>query len=52
MAEEKNTEQTVNDILNTDDTEMLRAVLHSAGARGITPVSVYRQADYDDTAAE
>lgn len=49
MAEEKQTEEmSVNDTLNADDTSMLRAVLHCANSRGIAPVSVYRQAEFDE----
>ena len=33
----------------SDDTAMLRAVLQSDHARNITPVSVYRQPDFDGT---
>ena len=52
MAEEKQKEeQIVNDALSADDTDVLRAVLRSERARGITPVAVYRQADSDDAAA-
>lgn len=32
---------------SSDDTAMLRAVLQSDHARNITPVSVYRQPDFD-----
>lgn len=47
MAEEKQTQinETVNDTLTSDDTDMLRRVLQDAHSRGISPVSVYRQAD-------
>lgn len=34
---------------SSDDTAMLRAVLQSDHARNITPVSVYRQPDFDGT---
>ena len=34
---------------SSDDTAMLRAVLQSEHARNITPVSVYRQPDFDGT---
>lgn len=49
MAEEKQTPEIeiVDDSLNRDDVEALREVLHDAHNRGITPVSVYRQADFD-----
>ena len=46
MAEEE--KQKVEDFEPTyDDTAMLRAVLQSDHARNITPVSVYRQPDFD-----
>ena len=32
-----------------DDMDMLRAVLEDSHSRGITPVSVYNQADFVDT---
>jgi hypothetical protein len=44
MAEEKQTEY-IEDTLTQDDTDMLRAVLQSEHARGISPVSTYRQGD-------
>ena len=52
MAEEE--KQKVGDFEPTynessDDTAMLRAVLQSDHARNITPVSVYRQPDFDGT---
>ena len=52
MAEEE--KQKVEDVEPTynessDDTAMLRAVLQSDHARNITPVSVYRQPDFDGT---
>lgn len=52
MAEEE--KQKVEDFEPTyngssDDTAMLRAVLQSDHARNITPVSVYRQPDFDGT---
>lgn len=49
MAEEKQTPQTeqVNDTLSTDDVSMLREVLLDSHSRGIEPVSVYRQADFE-----
>ena len=52
MAEEE--KQQVEDFEPTDnessdDTAMLRAVLQSDHARNITPVSVYRQPDFDGT---
>lgn len=34
---------------SSDDTAMLRAVLQSDHTRNITPVSVYRQPDFDGT---
>ena len=48
MAEEKQTE-IIDDTLRDDDMAMLRAVLHDSGSRGIVPVSVYRQADFDES---
>ena len=42
MAEEKQTEY-IEDTLTQDDTDMLRAVLQSEHARGISPVSTYHQ---------
>lgn len=48
MAEEKQTDiEEINDSLNRDDIEALREVLRSEHARGIAPVSVYRQADFE-----
>ena len=52
MAEEKQKEeQIVNDALSADDTDVLRLVLRSERARGITPVAVYRQAELDEPTA-
>lgn len=47
MAEEKQTptNEPLNDTLTSDDTDMLRRVLQDSHSRGISPVSVYRQAD-------
>ena len=47
MAEEKQTHnaEQINDMLTSDDTDMLRRVLQDSHSRGISPVSVYRQAD-------
>lgn len=47
MAEEKQTpnNEQVNDTLTSDDADMLRKVLQDTHSRGISPVSVYRQAD-------
>lgn len=45
MAEEKQTFQEIDDTLNRDDIDMLRAVLEDSHSRGITPVSVYNQSD-------
>lgn len=47
MAEEKQTpnNEQLSDTLTSDDTDMLREVLQDSHSRGISPVSVYRQAD-------
>jgi hypothetical protein len=47
MAEEKQTPE-INDTLNRDDMDVLRAVLEDDHVRGITPVSVYRQAEIEE----
>ncbi len=49
MAEERQTPEIeeIDDSLNRDDIEALRAVLQDAHSRGIMPVSVYSQADFD-----
>lgn len=44
MAEEKQTPE-ITDTLTRDDMNMLRAVLEDEHSRGMTPVSVYRQAE-------
>ncbi|MBP6038039.1 MAG: hypothetical protein KA604_01745 [Candidatus Saccharimonas sp.] len=46
MAEEKQTEM-IDDTLNHDDMDVLREVLESEQSRGIEPVSVYNQAQFD-----
>lgn len=48
MAEETQIPE-INDTLTVDDMDMLRAVLQDSHSRGITPVSVYNQADFVDT---
>ena len=46
MAEEKQTQvEQIRDTLTSDDMSVLREVLEDAHSRGITPVSVYNQAD-------
>lgn len=45
MAEEKQTDFTIDDTLTQDDTYVLREVLESEHSRGISPVSTYRQTD-------
>ena len=45
MAEEKQTPY-IDDTLTQDDTDMLREVLMSEHARGIAPVSIYREAEF------
>jgi len=45
MAEEKQTDF-IEDTLTQDDTDVLRAVLESEHARGISPVSTYSQGSY------
>ena len=45
MAEEKQTPY-IENTLTQDDTDVLRMVLESEHARGISPVSIYRQSDY------
>lgn len=49
MAEEKQTQETeqIKDTMSVDDTDMLREVLQDAHSRGIVPVSIYRQEDFD-----
>ena len=48
MAEEKQTEEQIDDDLNRDDVQALRALLLDSHSRGIMPVSVYCQADFDN----
>jgi hypothetical protein len=45
MAEEKQTFE-IDDTISPDDTDVLRFVLENT--RGSSPVSVYRQADFND----
>lgn len=47
MAKERQTFQEIDDTLTRDDIDMLRAVLEDEHSRGMTPVSVYRQQDFD-----
>lgn len=49
MAEEKPTDY-IDDTLTQDDTDVLRAVLQSEHARGISPVSTYSQGSYSSDA--
>jgi hypothetical protein len=49
MAEEKQTLE-IDDTLSPDDTDVLRAVLMST--RGIAPVAVYNQSQFDTSADE
>lgn len=50
MAEEKQTPDHEQMHISLDDIDVLRYVLKNV--RGITPVSVYNQADYVEEAAE
>ena len=49
MAEEKQTPD-IDDTLSHDDIDVLRAVLQST--RGIAPVAVYNQSQFDQAANE
>lgn len=49
MAEEKQTSE-IDDTLTTDDIDVLRTVLETT--RGIAPVAVYNQAEFDVDPAE
>jgi hypothetical protein len=45
MAEEKQTDY-IDDTLTQDDTDVLREVLESEHARGISPVSTYSEGSF------
>lgn len=47
MAEEKQID-TIDDTLSQDDTDVLRQVLQSEHCRGIGPVSVYQQVEFEN----
>ena len=51
MAEEKQTPEIepVRDTMSMDDVDMLREVLQDAHSRGIVPVSIYRQEDFESS---
>lgn len=49
MAEEKQTPEIgqIKDTMSMDDVDMLREVLQDAHSRGIVPVSVYDQSEFE-----